>query len=267
LFGLLPKTKAISHQALEQYLASLPDSIELSILAERYDGELLFEKEADKSVPSASIIKVPILLALMRKVEKGEIGWEEPYILKSEDIVGGAGTIQSLEIGTPLTIEQLAKAMISLSDNTATNILIRTVGMDNINSLLRKLNLTQTTLQREMMDFEAVKAGRQNYTCASDMNRIFTLLLDQEILSVRWTNQAVALLKGCEDRATIPRMLPPSVQIAHKSGSLAYFRGDSGIIFAKEGPIILSIFVEKFDSSEQAEEIIGTIAKLILEWE
>lgn len=262
---LLTKTELTTAQSLETYLSSLPDTTEVSIKAERYNGTILFEQNPNKKVPSASIIKVPILIELLRKVEDGQLKWNEPYILKAEDIVGGAGELQHQAAGSIISIKELARKMIQLSDNTATNILIREAGMEKVNDFLKSEQLKQTMLQREMMDFDAIKEGRQNYTSAADMNQIYKRLLDQALLSKKWTKKAMKLLLGCEDKSTIPRMLPEKLKIAHKTGTLAYFRGDAGIVFTKNGPILLSVFVEKFDSLGQAEEIIGMVSKWVLE--
>ncbi|MEM6376830.1 MAG: serine hydrolase [Bacteroidota bacterium] len=252
-------------QTLETYLNNLPNEIEVSIKAERYNGEILFEQNANKKVPSASIIKVPILIELLKKVGNGDLKWNELYVLRAADIVGGAGNLQEQKPGFQISIKELAEKMIILSDNTATNILIRKVGMEKVNDFIRTQQLKQTTLQREMMDFDAIKEGRQNYTSAADMNQLYTSLLDQQLLSKKGTKRTLKLLAKCEDTSTIPRLLPKRLKIAHKTGTLDYLRGDAGIIYTKGTPIILSVFVEKFDSLAQAEEIIGEVSKYILE--
>ena len=264
IFGIL-RAQVGTAQSLESYLSSLPIEVEVSIKAERYGGAILFQQNANKKVPSASIIKIPILIELLKKVENGGLKWNEDYILQAEDIVGGAGNLQEQKPGFKISIKELAEKMIILSDNTATNILIRKVGMDKVNDFIAAQKLTQTILQREMMDFEAIKEGRQNYTSAADMNQLYKNLLDGQLLSPKGTKRTLKLLTRCADTSTIPRLLPKRLKIAHKTGTLDYLRGDAGIIYTKGTPIILSVFVEKFDSIAQAEEIIGMVAKLILE--
>ncbi|WKN31002.1 class A beta-lactamase-related serine hydrolase [Porifericola rhodea] len=259
----LLQVQSVQNPEIENYLATLPDTIQISVKAETLDGKLIFEKNSEKRLPSASIIKVPILIELLTQAERGKIDWNEVYVLKANDKVGGAGNIQHQKNGTTFTIQELALEMIKASDNTATNIIIRKVGMENVNHFLKLNKLENTSLQRKMMDFEAIKNGRQNYTSAADMNRIYQLLLKRQFLSEEWTSECLKILEECEDESTIPSMLPQNLKIAHKTGTLDYVRGDASIIYTNSNDIILSIFVEGFSSMHQAEKIIGTLAKLI----
>ena len=252
LFGLSQWLIAQS-QDLTIYLSSLPSTINISIKTETSNGQSIFEQNPNEQVPSASIIKIPILIALMQQIEAGKIQWQEKYLLKDTDKVGGAGNIQFQESGISYTIKSLALEMIKESDNTATNILINKVGMNNVNQLIGDLGLKQTKLHRLMMDFEAIKEGRQNYTSATDMNQLFKLLLNQQLLSKKWSKKAIKVLEQCADDNTIPSLLPKKTKIAHKTGALNYIRGDSGIIFQGNNTIIISIFVENFSSFEEAE--------------
>ncbi len=247
----------------EQYFASLPDSIKVSMKAETEDGKLIFEHNPNRQVPAASTIKVAILVELMNRIANKQVGWKTKHKLLKTDKVGGAGQIQHATDGTIFNFKELATLMIQLSDNTATNIIIRRLGMEKVNDFLALYGLTQTSLQREMMDFEAIKEGRQNYTSASEMNQLFALLLGNGLLNKKDTKRALKILKGCEDKEGIPLMIPDDVVIAHKTGTLSYLRGDTGIIFSKKQIIILSIFVEGFKSLEEANTIIATTAKMV----
>ena len=251
------------HQQLEHYLASLSDAIHVSMKAEASDGTLIFEHDSKRRVPSASTIKVAILMELMNSISKNEIGWKTKHSLLKTDKVGGSGQLQHAKDGSIFSFGQLAKRMIQSSDNTATNIIIRQLGMERVNRFLTSNGLTQTRLQREMMDFEAIKYGQQNYTSAFEMNQLFAMLLNDRLLNKKDARRALKLLKGCEDKDAIPKMLPPNVTIAHKTGTLDYLRGDTGILFAKDQTILLSVFVEGFTSFEEADTIIATLAKMV----
>jgi beta-lactamase class A len=156
---------------------------------------------------------------------------------------------------------ELALKMIAVSDNMATNILIDRLGMENINLGLDNFGFTETRLNRKMMDFEAIREGRQNYITVFEVNKMLWGLLAKRILKPKSSKKALEILLKCEDVTTIPRKIPKTVPIAHKSGTLDYVRGDAGILFSGE-PVILTIFVQNFESLEQAEKIIGEIAEI-----
>ncbi|MEM1328470.1 MAG: serine hydrolase [Bacteroidota bacterium] len=261
--SLLSGTTNAQLDSIPIYLNNLPESLNISIHAQMADGKILYTKSPDRRVPAASIIKVPILIELMRQAEAKQLKLKEKYTLQESDIVGGAGNIQKQPVGTTFTLQALAIEMIKESDNTATNILIRKIGMTKVNDLLHRQRLTQTSLQREMMDFAAIDKGRQNYTSAEEMNTLLKRLLNNELLSKKYTKKALLILRQCADTTTIPRYLPTTLDIAHKTGTLDYVRGDSGILFLKDNQLILSIFVENFSTFEEAEEVIGRIAKML----
>jgi beta-lactamase class A len=248
---------------LKTYLDSLNQTHKISLMVQNSRGEQILAQQIDSIVPSASVIKIPILLELFKQVQNKQIKLSEKYILKNEDKVGGAGELQNAKAGKKLTINQLAKEMIRTSDNTATNILIQRLGMDKINQFLTTQNCSKTSLQRKMMDFEAIKQGRQNYANVLEINQLLVKLFNQEILNPKLSKKVMGILKKCEDNVTIPRYLPKSINIAHKTGVLDYVRGDAGIVFSPN-ILIISIFVEKFKDVEQAEEIIARLAALIV---
>jgi beta-lactamase class A len=244
-------------QSLEKYLKELDPEIVVSMKLQNQTGKLLFERNGQKVVPSASVIKIPILLSLLKAKE---INLKHAYTLQPKDIVGGSGDIQYEVPFNKFTYNYLAQKMISVSDNTATNILMEKLGSEQIQEDINNWGLTNTKLNRKMMDFEAIKAGKQNFTTCEDINGLLLKLLNKQLLSKKSGKKAMEILLACEDRTTIPRNIPVNVPIAHKTGTLDYVRGDAGIIFSKN-ILILTVFVENFESLEQAETIIGKIAE------
>jgi len=115
-----------------------------------------------------------------------------------------------------------------------------------------------------MMDFEAIAEGRQNYTSPVEINQLLLLLYSSNELSKKSRGRMIEMLLACADNTTIPSQLPKGLEVAHKTGILDYVRGDAGIIYSPN-PLVLSIFVENFSSNEEAEEIIGTVARLAYE--
>jgi beta-lactamase class A len=262
LFGLIGLLAACSKpDALTAYLAGLPDEIQVSYQVGVQGKEVLAGHETARRIPSASIIKVPILIALMQDVQEGKRSLSEEIVLHESDIVAGAGELQFRAPEAVYSLEFLAREMIRISDNTATNLLIQTVGIDRIQGWLQGHGFRQTQLNRLMMDFGAIAEGRQNYTSAEEMVRMLLELDEGKYLNSKGTAFVLELLQDCADREAIPSKLPDATVVAHKTGTLDYVRGDAGLVWG-EKPLALCVFVEGFSSLAQADEIIGQIARL-----
>lgn len=250
---------------LEGYWSDLPHEVTVSLQAETLDKGFVFSKNAERKVPSASLIKIPILFEFFRAVEGRGLNQNALHILQDEEKVGGAGNLQLKEPGSRIKFIDLAKEMIVASDNTATNILIDELGMKTINQFIGTLAMDSTILARKMMDFEAIKQGKQNYTSATDLNRCLRAMMKGKMISNKSRRLALKILKECHDNKAMPKYLKKPLKIAHKTGTLSYVRGDAGIIFTKKSPLVLSILVQGFETVGQADEIIARLTKLIVE--
>ena len=249
---------------ITDYLSRLPMAIKVSMSVEGMEGEEFFSYRPTVRVPAASVIKIPILIELMEKVKAKQVDLNKVYTLQASDKAGGSGVIANLPDGKKFTIRELAQEMIRSSDNTATNILIRQVGMADVNQNLMRLGSTQTRLNRIMMDTMAVKQGRENYVNTIEINDLLRMIYNKEVATPALCDEMIEILKNCGDTTTIPRNLPKDVVIAHKTGGLPYVRGDAAIVYTKK-PFIISIFVEGFKEESTAERIISDLAKIC--WE
>ncbi len=256
--------KKFDNSTVSNYLSKLPSDIKVTMAVENMDGKLFFENRTDVKVPSASVIKVPILMSLMEKVQANEISLSKVHRLANAEKAGGSGVLMNVSEGEKLTIRELAQEMIRTSDNTATNILIREIGMEKINQNLMKWGTTKTRLNRVMMDTDAVKQGRENYINVLEINALLRMIYNNKVANPILCDEMIGMLKNCEDTTTIPSQLPKDLAIAHKTGTLAYVRGDAAIVFTAQ-PFVISIFVEGFDKEATAEKIIGDLAKIC--WE
>lgn len=263
-FWLLLMVSCQQKNRLKTYLESLPASLVVSFHIQDKNGEVLASQNSDSQIPSASIIKIPILIELMSQVEAGSLSLDQEIMMTEEDLVSGAGELQFQPVVTTYTMDYLARKMMRISDNVATNLLIEQVGMTSIQGWLAENGYKITQLNRKMMDFDAIAAGRQNYTSPEEISQLLTGLYSGQYLTEKSTGFILELLLNCADRSTIPSKLPEGLQVAHKTGTLDYVRGDAGIILG-DNPLILAVFVEGFESMEQAEGIIGETARIA--WE
>ena len=256
--------KKFDNNPVSNYLSKLPSGIKVTMAVENMDGKLFFEYQTDIKVASASVIKVPILMSLMEKVQANEISLSKVHRLANAEKAGGSGVLMNTLEGKKLAVRELAQEMIRTSDNTATNILIREIGMEKINQNLMKWGTTKTRLNRVMMDTNAVKQGRENYINVLEINALMRMIYNKKVANPILCDEMIAMLKNCEDTTTIPSLLPKDLAIAHKTGTLTYVRGDAAIVFTAQ-PFVISIFVEGFDKEATAEKIIGDLAKIC--WE
>ena len=234
--------------------------LDISFSVETLKGKILFQHNADTFMPAASVIKIAILVELMEQVKAGKLRLEDTYILSTQDKIDD-GIISSYLTDTILTFRALAKQMIISSDNAATNIIIRKIGIPTVNQLLDNLGMKKTRLNRIMLDTEAVKQGRQNYVNTLEINKLLRLIYKNKVATKTLCREMMDFLLACHDRETIPKLIPPSVKIAHKTGELTYVRGDAAIVFSSK-PFILSVFIQGFKNLSEAEKVIAEIGEI-----
>jgi beta-lactamase class A len=193
-----------------------------------------------KPMRSASMIKVFILAAALEAVKHDQLTLDRKVILESSMKVGGSGQLNGWADGTSIDLRTLLKLMITESDNTATNIVIDLIGMDNINQYIAVHGYVDTKLQRKMMDLQAQEMGHENYTSVKDLGTYFSRVYAHQCIDERYDEIMRQLLLQQTDTECFPTALP-SATIAHKTGELTGLYDDGGIIYTNHGNYILCI--------------------------
>lgn len=194
----------------------------------------------NQSRRSASMIKVFIMSYAMELARQNQMNIDETLILQESDKVGGAGVICGWPTGTKISIDKLLELMITESDNTATNMLIDYLGMDNINKYVQNNGYTDTVLCRKMMDYQSVAEGRENYTSVKDLGMFFTKLSNHNCVSQEYDEKMIQILLKQTDIEVLPTALP-DMRIAHKTGELDGLYDDGGIVFGSKHTCVLVI--------------------------
>ena len=214
----------------------------------------------DEVMPTASSIKIAILAELYRQAQQGRVKLTDFYTLQSSDMVGGSGITSVLTPGmTKLTLRDVAGLMISVSDNSATNVIIERVGMENVNALLDSLGLTHTRLRRKMMDVKAASEGRENVATPREMMLLLESLYRGKVLNKQMTNDFFNLL-SVHKESYIPRNLPEDLKVANKPGELEGVRNDSGIVFTGKRPYVISVMTTYLRRERDGGEAIIKIS-------
>lgn len=215
----------------------------------------------DSIFPTASAIKIEILVHLLKEYQAGRLNLYENIPVNYK--VGGSGLLQFFDLSNlKLSYYNLAVLMIQQSDNTATNILIDKLGMENTNQTIHQIGLTKTKLQRIMMDFEARKAGRENISTPSDKLLLLRKLYNSKILNDSLTRTAIEIL-------SIPKQTPlldqidEEIKIASKGGELDDVRCEMGIFYTDKTNYILIVMTKELPDSKIGEKFISQVSRLI----
>ena len=208
---------------------------------------------------SASMIKVFILGAAMEKIRDGQLSLSRTITLHAHDKVGGAGVLTGYADGSELSLDTILRLMITESDNTATNLVIDLLGMNEINAYIQRGGYVDTILQRKMMDTEAVAAGRENYSSAPDLGHFFHKLYAHSCVSPALDDRMLDYLKGQTDTECFPAALPHA-DIAHKTGELAGLYDDGGIIYMPDRTFIMVCMTENYSSRGRAIHTLRQMA-------
>lgn len=230
-------------------------------------GKVLLDLDGGTRCVSASTIKVPILLCALEEVRQGKRALTDLIPVPVDGILPDTEVFER-GVGA-YTLWELLYWMIVESDNTATNVIIDALGYGAVNAYaLEALGLGDTVLQRKMLDFGAVQAGRNNFTSAADQGRMYALLYRGEILTPALRETALDML--CRQRCMdlFLRYIPNPVTLAHKTGGLDFLSHDAGIFYLPTGDFYLGVFTWDGPSAEgdsRQKQFIGRLAKMMFD--
>jgi len=215
-------------------------------------------------VPSASIVKVPIMVSCFLASDEGIIDLDKKITLKSRDKVGGSGLLKNEPGGKKFAVKTLMKLSVTKSDNTASNMLIDLLGLDYLNESFKELGLNNTNISRKMMHMKKRDRGIENYTTATDMALILEELYRGRIGSGDISSKCLELLKQQTINTRIPRNLPADIPVAHKTGLEKGVCHDAGIVYTPTGDFIICILIKHKDkSSRRSKNFIADIAYVV----
>ncbi len=257
-------------QALERKLRAIAAQFpgKLAVAGVALKSGAHFGLNANRQVPTASVIKLPVMVEAFYQMQEGKLHWSQVAPLTAWDQVPGSGILQFFA-RTPaprLTLGDAITLMIDLSDNTAANMVIRAVGIGAVNARMRRLGLRHTTLYAYV--FHAVhprSAGEKKFglgeTTPADMVRLLTMIEEHKILTPGACDHMLKILTDQQDNNAFPRYMAafPAVSWAHKTGALDAVRNDVGVATTPAGPIVLAGFAYGFADHQWTAENPGLL--------
>lgn len=220
----------------------------VSLFAKNLDSGAVYALGADDQVPTASTIKLAVMVEAFSRVAEGKAKWTDELVLTKEKKVGGAGILPEFTEGLRLTLRDGVTLMMVLSDNTATNLVIDVLSADAINARMDSLALKETRLMRRVFgggeSLEGRKEKNKRFGLGRTSPREMVALMEKlergEIISPTASKEMLDLMKREQGTNGIWRG-QWRVQKATKSGALDALRSNVGIIYHPRGRIAMAI--------------------------
>lgn len=221
----------------------------------------------DEPFETASTIKVYILAALFDAIEQGKASLKDMLTCEERFWIDGSGILGSLEVGTTLSVKNVATLMIIVSDNIATNMLIDYLGIDSINACIQKLGCKDTKLHN-VLDF--AKYHQLGTTTPRDYASMFVRIANRTLVSPEASQQMWEILSQQHYNSMIVKSLPQFYVdpdnyeeqlfwFASKSGSMNACRNDGGIITTPYGSYVIVMLNKDFSDKQYYPEHPATV--------
>jgi beta-lactamase class A len=199
-------------------------------------------RNAERSMPTASVFKLPLLVEVFRQAEEGTLDLDERVTLDAEDVVMGSGILRDFGPGLQPTLRDLAMMMVIVSDNSATNLLLdRVGGPQQVNATMRDLGLPSIVVHRRIVFGEITTNDSLAEAAPRDLMRLVAMLAREELVSPTASREMLAILRRQRHLEQTPRFIayrpyasdfgrPQAIGIGNKTGFMNSLRADTGLI-------------------------------------
>ena len=215
--------------------------------------------QADIPMRAASLIKVPVMMTLMEEAALGHLSLDQTVSIRKEDKLPPCGVLTFLHEGLTVTLEDLCQLMIIVSDNTATNLLIKLVGIDTVKAFMHRNGCKISELRRLLYDAEEEAKGIQNEVTAREMGILMKQIYENP------DKKMLNMLLGQQLNGKVPVGLREfECDYAHKTGEEEGITHDAGIVMA-EKPFILCFLTNEMPDVTAAERAMQVLTKQLME--
>ena len=254
---------------------------------------------AEQRFPTASVCKIPVMVELFRQVEKGMLSLDERRRLEEGISTHGSGTL-SMTVDRPeLSLRDYCRLMIGISDNMATDMVMSAVGLKSINACMDQMGYpnirTSMTMgswhygmahmeallcnaENDALFMEKAKGGERDYdslpytdspennvAAPGELGRLVGELYRGRVVSAEASAAMVEMLGLGTNRTMICRDLDPGIEVAHKYGSSGRIKGDAGILFLPDGPLVIAAFALAATDQADGAGAIARVSRLAVE--
>ena len=200
---------------------------DVAVAAYHFDSDTHWSHRGEVPMPTASLIKLPLMIAAYRQVDAAKIDLDQRIELRREDMVQGSGILTShFSPGTALSLRDAIRLMIVYSDNTATNLVVDAVGLPATTMTMNELGFPETQLNAKVFRGDTSIAPERSKqfglgsTTAVEMVKLLVSLQKGELAKPKSTKAMLDHLLNCDDKTRFPLLLPSDVKVAHKTGSV-----------------------------------------------
>ena len=255
-------------EALDSKLRPLIDAHrgEVSVAVKHLETGESFAHQADRPMPTASLIKVAVMVEVYQQARAGKLKLDDRLTLHNSDKVPGSGVLTPhFSEGARIPVVDAVRLMIAFSDNTATNLVLDKIGLESTSKRMAALGYPQTRLNSKAFlpetasDPDRCRQFGLGSTTANEMVRLFEQLHQGRLVSKEASLAMLKHLKNCDDKDKFTHDLPPGTVVAHKigSGQKPLARADGGILFTPRGPIALCVLAANNDDLSLTPENAG----------
>lgn len=212
-------------------LMTLYPTIKPSVYVWDYESGHYADINASEMYSAASIIKIPVLLQLFRSIESKQISLYDHMILTDYYRAEGSGGLQFKAENSKYTLDDLARIMITDSDNSATNMLMSKIGsMTDVNQGIRDWGLSHTHVKTWLPDLHGT-----NHTTARDLATMLYNIENPDFLSMSSREKIFDYMGHVKNNRLIQAGLGPGASLIHKTGDIGKMLGDAGIVYTPNG--------------------------------
>ncbi|MGJ3248405.1 MAG: serine hydrolase [Elainellaceae cyanobacterium] len=228
-----------------------------------FDSGAYLDLNGTRQFSAASMVKVPILVAFFQEVDAGKIRLDKMLTIEEDDIATGSGDLQFQAIGTQYSAIEVATMMITISDNTATNMLIREMGgMEILNRRFQSWGFSTTQLNNLLPDLDGT-----NMTTPRELVELMIMVSQGDLISMRSRDRLLDIMQSTVTNTLLPAGLAPDAAIAHKTGDIGSMVGDVGVVDMPSGKrYAIATMIQRPHNDERAQDLIRQVSGMVYDY-
>lgn len=221
-----------------------------------------YERNANRPFLSASLIKIPVMAAVLKAVKEGHISLDSQMKIRKRYRRGGSGRLKWARSGKAMSVSGLMYKMVTESDNTAAAMLINLVGYQYLNQSFDDFGLKMTRIHPAGMSLaNYMRPDRENYTTAREMGYMLERIYHKQLVSDGFSDLMLEVMKDAEAKTRLAKYLPRNFKLARKTGLLRKNCHDVGIVFSPDGDYVICVLTGSNRSYRQAKGLIASVGK------